>query len=105
MTKKGRSIPLETGLLEDLKDPEFAALYLKACLDDDSDEREEIFLTALARVAKAHGISDIARGADITRDSVYKALSKGGNPTIHTLWTILDQLELKLTVEPKRLRA
>lgn len=79
------------------KDPEFAAEYLKAALEDADEPR--VLLIALRHVAQARGIAKIARAAGIERESLYRALSARGNPRLSTLYAVAKAVGLKLTVE------
>ncbi|MFZ4405347.1 MAG: addiction module antidote protein [Pseudobdellovibrionaceae bacterium] len=92
-----RTKKYEESLMASLKDPQEAAAYLNAHLDD--EDSEEIFLLALRDVAKAHGFSAVAEQADLGRESLYKALSKDGNPKLSTLKSLLKVVGLKLAVE------
>jgi len=80
------------------KDPEFAAEYLKAALEDEDEPR--VLLIALRHVAQAHGIAKVAKAAGIERESLYRALSKRGNPRLSTLVAVAKPLGLRLIVEP-----
>lgn len=80
------------------KDPKFAAEYLKAAMED-SDE-PQVLLIALRQIAKAKGIAKIAKKAHIERESLYRALSKKGNPRFSTIAAVTKALGLNLTVEP-----
>lgn len=101
--KSKRSIAHEVGLLEDLKDMNFVVGYLNSILNGlSADESLDPLLLALGRVAKAHGIQKVAASSKRTRDAVYKALSKQGNPTFSTLHGILDTMGLQLHVQKKR---
>ena len=78
--------------------PRFAAEYLKAAMEDTDDP--EVLLIALRRVAEARGgIARIAKAAGIERESLYRALSKRGNPRLSTLLGVMKAVGLKLTVE------
>ena len=102
-TKTKKSVSHDIGLLEDLKDIEFAAGYLASVLDGlSADESLEPFLLAVGRVAKAHGMQKLATEAHLSRDALYKALAKGGNPTMSTLHGILDSMGLQLSVTAKK---
>jgi len=79
------------------KDPEFAAEYLKAALEDDNEPR--VLLIALRHLAQARGIAKVARAAGIERESLYRALSVHGNPRLSTLVAVTKAIGLKLTVE------
>jgi probable addiction module antidote protein len=83
-------------LLKQLKDPEFAAFYLAQGLESGDNAA---FLIALRDVVEAGGgITVVARQAHIQRQSLYKALSKKGKPTLTTLRDILKPLGLRVSV-------
>ncbi|MBI4042367.1 MAG: putative addiction module antidote protein [Deltaproteobacteria bacterium] len=89
----------EKDLLERLKDPEYASEYLNSVIEDEEDENlEERFLIALSDVAKAHGISKLAKETHLWRKSLYKVLSPEGNPRFSTLAAILHAIGLRLQV-------
>ena len=80
------------------KDPEFAAEYLKAAMED--TEVPEVLLIALRRIAEARGgFTKVAKAAGVERESLYRALSKRGNPRLSTLMAVAKAVGLKLTVE------
>jgi probable addiction module antidote protein len=79
------------------KDPDFAAEYLKAALEDADEPR--VLLMALRHVAQARGIARIAKAAGIERESLYRALSARGNPRLSTLYAVAKAVGLRLTVE------
>jgi probable addiction module antidote protein len=79
------------------KDPEFAAEYLKAALDDADEPR--VLLIALRHVAQARGIARIAKAAGIERESLYRALSARGNPRLSTLYAVAKAIGVRLTIE------
>ncbi len=56
------------------------------------------FIHALGIAARARGMTDIARDAGVTRASLYKSLSDGGNPRFDTINKIVNALGMKLTV-------
>ena len=56
------------------------------------------FINALGTVARARGMTEIARKAGVTRASLYKSLADGANPRIDTISKIVNALGLKLTV-------
>jgi len=80
------------------KDPEFAAGYLRAALEDRDEPR--VLLIALRHLAQAHGIAKVAKAAGIERESLYRALSEKGNPRLSTLMAVTKVMGLRLTVEP-----
>jgi probable addiction module antidote protein len=79
------------------KNPEFAAEYLKAALEDGDEPR--VLLIALRHLAQAQGIAKIAKAAGVERESLYRALSPNGNPRLSTLFAVAKAVGLKLTVE------
>jgi probable addiction module antidote protein len=96
MTKP--SITYDVGLHEDLRDPIEAAEYLNAALEDGV---QEVFLMALRDVAKAHGLTRLARETALNRENMYRILSEEGNPQLSSLKALLDSLDLRLSIEPK----
>lgn len=82
-----------------LRDPENAAIYLAEFLESGD---MELFQEGLRHVAKAQegGIKAVAEQADLGRESLYKSLSKKGNPQMATINKMLAALGLKLTVTP-----
>lgn len=94
MSKASR--PYKESLLEDLKDPDEAAAYLTAALEDGSPD---VFLLALRDVAEAHGMKRLAEGAELNRESMYRMLSDQGNPQLSSLTAILHQLGLRLAIQ------
>jgi probable addiction module antidote protein len=97
-----RTKDYKESLIEGLKNPEEAAAYLNSYLDNaDGKETEESFLLALRDVATAYGISNLSEETDLGRESLYKTLSKNGNPKLTTLLTLLDAMGLKLSVDIK----
>jgi probable addiction module antidote protein len=86
----------ENRLKEDLRDPVEAAEYLKAALEDGS---QEVFLMALKDVANAKGVSEIAKETNLNRENLYRILSPQGNPKLKSLSSVLHSVGLKLSVE------
>ena len=91
----------EDSLIESLKDPLEAATYLSVHLEDGGKYSEETFLLALQDVAKAYGVSTVAKKAKVGRESLYKTLSGSVDPKLKTLKSILNSVGLKMTVQPK----
>ncbi len=97
--KRKTSITHDEAIVEELRrDPEFAAEYLKAALEDTDEPR--VLLVALRHLAEAKGgMAKIAKAAGIERESLYRALSARGNPRLSTLTAVTKALGLRLTVE------
>lgn len=70
--------------------------YLTACAEDPNPE---LFIHALADVAKARGMAKVAKKAGLGRESLYKALSKGSHPRFETISAVLRALDVKFTFE------
>lgn len=83
-------------------DPEFAAEYLNAILAD--GDREEL-LIALRYLAKAFGgVTKLAEKAELNATSLYRTLSRRGNPELKSLTALLKVMNLRLSVQPLRER-
>jgi probable addiction module antidote protein len=96
--KRKASISHDKALVQELRDdPEFAAEYLRAAIED-SDE-PKVLLLALRQVAEARGMSKVAKAAGVERESLYRALSQSGNPRLSTIVAVARAIGLKLTVE------
>lgn len=59
-----------------------------------------MFQTALGKVAKARGMSSIAKEANVSRESLYRSLSAEGNPSFQTISKVLASMGLRLTIQP-----
>jgi probable addiction module antidote protein len=97
--KRKASITNEQAVIQELRDdPDFAAEYLKAAMED--SEEPEVLLIALRQIAEARGgVAKVAKKAGIERESLYRALSARGNPRLSTLVGVMKAVGLKLTVE------
>ena len=93
----------EREVAEFLADRDLAVEYLKAAMEslDDPDDRAAGLL-ALRTVAEAYGgLGVVAAEAGISRESLYRALSPKGNPTLKTLLAVLKTVGMRLSVEPE----
>jgi probable addiction module antidote protein len=83
--------------VEELRgEPRLAAEYLNAAAEE---EDPRVYLAALRTVAEAEGMAKVAKAAGVPRESLYRALSAGGNPRFSTFHAILRAAGLKLSVE------
>ncbi|MFA5595948.1 MAG: addiction module antidote protein [Pusillimonas sp.] len=82
---------------EYLDSEEAIAEYLSAALEE---EDPSLFLSALADVAKARGMSKMAKDAGVGRESLYKALAPGAKPRYDTVLKLARAAGVRLTVEP-----
>jgi probable addiction module antidote protein len=80
---------------ETLRTKEEIVTYLDAALEDGDPELMKL---ALGNVARAKGMTDIAKTAGLGRQSLYKALSPEGNPEFATVASVLKALGLRLSV-------
>jgi probable addiction module antidote protein len=97
--KSKKSISHDEAVIAELRrDPELAAEYLKAALDE--QDEPAVLLLALRHIAEARGgMQQVAKKAGITRESLYRALSARGNPRLSTLTAVAKAVGLRVTVE------
>ncbi|MDP3113090.1 MAG: putative addiction module antidote protein [Thermodesulfovibrionales bacterium] len=81
---------------EHLKTKEDMAAYLEAAIEDGNPV---VISAAIGDIARAKGMSQIARETGLGRESLYKALSPGGNPEFATILKVVRALGLKFHVE------
>lgn len=80
---------------EHLKTEEEMALYLEACLEEAGDDAAFI-AKALGDIARARGMTQLAKDTGMGRESLYKALSGEGNPSFATILKVVGALGLQL---------
>lgn len=80
---------------EHLRTEEDMALYLDACMEEAGDDAAFI-AKALGTIARARGMSQLARDTGMGRESLYKALSGDGNPSFATILKVTRALGLQL---------
>ncbi len=83
---------------EYLKSDEDIEFYLEACFEVAGDDAAFI-AKALGNVARAKGMSQLARDTGLGRESLYKALSGDGNPSFSTILKVMHALGLRLHPE------
>lgn len=79
--------------VEYLKTQEDMVAYLEAALEENDPT---LVSAALGDIAKAKGMTDIAKKTGLGRESLYKALSREGNPEFSTVMKVINALGLKL---------
>jgi probable addiction module antidote protein len=79
-----------------LDNAEVIAEYLAAALEDPNPD---VFLQSLANVARARGISKVAKAAGLGRESLYKGLAPGAKIRYDTVRKLLSSLGVRLTVK------
>ncbi|MGO8814388.1 MAG: addiction module antidote protein [Terriglobia bacterium] len=82
-------------LLGKLTHPQTAADYLNEAMNDSP----EMFLKALRNIAQARQMATVARQAGVQRESLYRTLSKRGNPRLDTLNAVLRVLGLRIAIQ------
>lgn len=80
---------------EQLRTPEEMAAYLDAWLTDAPDDATGI-ARALGDIARAKGMTQVARDSGLSRESLYKALSENGNPSLATVLKVAKALGVRL---------
>jgi probable addiction module antidote protein len=80
---------------EFLDNEEVVAEYLAAALEDPNPD---VFLSAVANVAKARGMAKVAEDSGLGRESLYKALAPGAKVRYETIRKVLESLGVKLTI-------
>ena len=84
---------------EQLRTPEEMAAYLDAWLEEAPDDVAGI-TRALGDIARAKGMSQVARDSGLSRESLYKALSEDGNPSFATVLKVARALGVKFHAQP-----
>jgi probable addiction module antidote protein len=79
-----------------LDSPAMIAAYIEAALEDGDPKTISM---ALGDIARAKGMTDVAKEAGITREALYKSLSDKGDPKLSTLLGVLKALGLKMNVK------
>src|SRR3954471_25009860 len=88
---KPRTKTVAYDVAEQLRTPEEMAAYLDAWLAEAPDDVAGI-ARALGDIARAKGMTKVARDADLSRESLYKALSEDGNPSFATILKVVQAL-------------
>lgn len=83
---------------EHLKTDEDMVSYLEACLDEAGSDAAFI-AKALGTIARARGMTQLAKDTGLGRESLYKALSGEGNPSFATVLKVMSALGIKLHAE------
>lgn len=90
---KGRLRKWEDGLLERLRDPDFAREYVQACLEEGLPITE-----AVGAVIRAHGLDKVAKRAHMAKPNLLRAVRAGANPTLDTLRQLLNSIGMDVAV-------
>jgi probable addiction module antidote protein len=103
MAKASTKAPVKTetvsyDVAEQLRTPKEMAAYLDAWLAEAPDDAAGI-ARALGDIARAKGMSQVARETGLRRESLYKALSENGNPSLATVLKVAKALGVRLHAE------
>ena len=93
-----KTITSRYDVAEHLRSPEEMAAYLEACMEEAHGDAAFV-ARALGNIARAKGMSQVARDAGLSRESLYKALSGERNPGFDTILKVIGALGLKLHAE------
>ncbi len=93
VTKQTKTTPYDVA--EQLRTPQEMAAYLDAWLEEAPDDASGI-ARALGDIARAKGMTQVAKDAGLSRESLYRALSADGNPSFATVLKVARALGVKL---------
>jgi len=94
-SKSGKLAPYD--VVDHLRSPEEMAAYLDAWFEEFPDDVSGI-ARAVGDIARAKGMTQVAKDAGLSRESLYRALSQEGNPSLSTILKVLAAVGLKLSV-------
>jgi probable addiction module antidote protein len=94
----GKTVTTRYDVAEHLRTPEEMAAYLEACLEE-ADGDAAFVAKALGDLARAKGMTQVARDAGLSRESLYKALSGERTPNFDTILKVIGALGLRLHAE------
>lgn len=94
-----RTTTTKYDVAEYLRTPEEMAAYLEACLEEANGDAAFV-AKALGNIARAKGMTEIARDTGLSRESLYKALSGERSPSFDTVLKVIGALGIKIHAEP-----
>ena len=94
-----KTITKRYDVAEHLRTSEEMAVYLEACFEE-ADGDAAFIAKALGDIARAKGMTQVARDAGVSRECLYKALSGDRSPDFNTILKVVGALGLKLHAEP-----
>lgn len=95
---KARTSTVAYDVAEQLRTPEEMAAYLDAWLEEAPEDAAGI-ARALGDIARAKGMTQVARDAGLSRESLYKALGENGNPSFATVLKVARAIGVKFHAE------
>ena len=93
-----KAITTRCDVAEHFRNPQEMVAYLEACLEE-ADGDAAFIAKALGDIARAKGMTQVARDAGLSRESLYKALSGERTPSFDTILKVVGALGLKLHAE------
>ena len=94
-----KTVTTRYDVAEHLRTPEDMAAYLEACMEEAHGDAAFV-AKALGNITRAKGMSQVARDAGLSRESLYKALSGDRTPSFDTILKVVGALGLRLHAEP-----
>ncbi len=87
---------------EALSDPEEAEAYLAVAIEEYLEDNDmDSFLSSLRHLAKARGgMARVAKKTGLSRESLYRTLSRRGNPQFRTMLSVIAALGMRIRIEP-----
>ena len=102
MTRKIRVSELpDFDVTEYLEDDQAIAEYLTCVLEENDPD---LLVAALGDIARARGMTEIARESGLAREALYRALRGGASPRFDTVMRVMRALGVRLVAEPERRR-
>jgi probable addiction module antidote protein len=98
-SKPGKTKTIADDVSAQLRTPEERAAYLDAWLVEAPEDAAGI-ARALGDIARAKGMTRVARDAGLSRESLYKALGQNGNPSFVTILKVARALGVQLHAQP-----
>jgi len=83
---------------EHINSQEAVMAYLEAALEENDTE---LLLAVIGDIARSKGMGQIAKNLNLARESLYRSLSSGGNPSFSTVVKVLDALGYQLSIKQK----
>src|SRR5687768_10274121 len=96
-----KTVTTRYDVADHLRTPKDMAAYLEACLEE-ADGDAAFVAKALGDIARAKGMSQVARDTGLSRESLYKALSGDRSPSFDTILKVIEALGLKLRATARR---
>jgi probable addiction module antidote protein len=96
-----KTVTTKFDVAEHLRTPEEMAAYLEVCMEEANGDAS-LIAKALGDITRAKGMTQVARDAGLSRESLYKALSGERSPSFDTILKVIDALGLQLHALPTR---